>query len=78
MADYECWTCLKCGNSSVIPVAMSDGVQFYSCCNEECEWYAILLLMMDDGIFITQESLIQTQLKLWKEHEQDSIQEGED
>jgi len=78
MGDYVSWICVKCGDRSIIPVALSDGIQFFSCVDEDCEWYAELLIMMDDGIFIKQSELIEVTNKLWRKHEQDKIQESED
>ena len=36
--------CMKCGEDSVIMVADKSGVEFYSCCNEECSDCAELLV----------------------------------
>lgn len=78
MGDYESWVCLRCGNKTIIPVAESDGVKLYSCTEEDCQWYAQVLIMMDDGIFVSRDKLLKTYFKLWDEHEQDKIQESED
>lgn len=70
------YVCLKCGNETVIPVALSEGVQLYSCMEEGCEWEAQLLIMMNAGIFVSYNNLLDTTIKMWKEHEQDKIQKG--
>ena len=74
------WKCRLCGNETILSVAVSDGVQFYSCMHEDCEWHAQLLIMMDEGIFVSQTKLVETYTKLWEEgkDEQDNIQESED
>lgn len=70
--DRECWYCKMCGcKDSIIPVGYDSQTKqvFYSCTLEECDWYAHLLIMMNDGEFVSQTTLLTTLNKLWKEHE---------
>lgn len=76
--SYERWRCRKCGDESIIKVAVSNGVQLYSCMDDECKWNASLLIMMDEGVFVEHNDLLETLRKMWGEHEQDSIQESKD
>lgn len=56
--------CKKCGNISIIKVATSDGIIFYSCITEKCEDEAMLLLDIGDGEFVRYNKIYETFMKV--------------
>ena len=42
--------CELCGEKTVIKVAENQGINFYSCCNEDCVDYAELLTETNNGL----------------------------
>ncbi len=42
--------CKECGEPTVMRVAENNGVEFYSCCNEECSEYAELLVHTNNAL----------------------------
>jgi len=41
--------CKTCGEDTVLKVAEKNGIDMYSCCNEDCDDYAELLVMTNQG-----------------------------
>ena len=71
------YKCTECNNDSLIEVGHSDGIPFYSCFNEDCLWYAILKVRLENGTFIHHNTLLDALLKTVKEDEQNNISESE-
>ena len=71
--------CVKCGNISVIQVAISDGIPFYSCITEGCVNEAQLLVDIGDAELIRYDKLYETFRKIVKHgnSKEDNDQEGE-
>ena len=63
------YPCNKCDEKTIIQVAEGYGKPFYSCINEDCGWYAKLLIMMDEGVFVPHDELMDAFNKTMEEHE---------
>lgn len=57
-------TCPKCNKLSIIQVATSDGVPFYSCITEGCNNEAMLLVDIGDGEFVRYDKVYETFRKI--------------
>jgi len=56
--------CNKCGNMSVIQVAISSGIPFFSCITEGCEREAQLLVDIGDGELVRYDKVYDTFKKI--------------
>lgn len=52
--------CKKCGKESIINVAESQGIQFFSCITEGCENEAQLLVNIGDDEFVRYDKVYDT------------------
>lgn len=68
--------CEKCGKTSIIQVATSDGVSFYSCITEGCEYEARLLVYLGDDNFLEYIDVYKALNKI-VEDEENNDKEGE-
>lgn len=49
--------CKVCGENSILSVATNNGVEFFSCCNEDCSEYAEMLVETMEGFIYAAEML---------------------
>lgn len=52
--------CKECGKTSIIMIAESDGVEFYSCITEGCSKEAQLLVYIGDNEFVRYDRVFDT------------------
>ena len=69
--------CNKCSKNSILQVATSDGIPFYSCCTEKCVNEAMLLVCIDDGEYVRYDKIYQTFRKIVNESDETDSKEGE-
>jgi len=58
------YKCDKCDNETLIFVSSMYNVPFYSCYTDDCEYNAVLLVKLDDGIFVPHTTLLESFLEI--------------